>query len=228
VIVGASGITIDLKGFTLRGANSSSYHGIDNYAGGFDGLAVKNGVIVNFAEGIRAGGGVGGNADNVSVAGVLVSGHATGIRIEGDFAKIQSVTAVGNGDGVAVVGDMASIKASNASGNYFRGLLLLGDSMSVKSVTASGNREHGVYVQGDFAKIQSVTASGNGFHGIRVEGDAGLLKGNTTNGNGSPGGDSDGFGVGIYVPIFTIAPVGTNNSALGNDALAECDPAYLC
>jgi hypothetical protein len=123
---------------------------------------------------------------------------------------------------------MASIRSSNASGNFFRGLLLLGDSVSVKSVTASGNREHGVLVQGDFAKIQSVTASGNDFHGIRVDADAGLLKANTTNGNGSPGGDSDGFGLGIYVPVFTIPPVGTNNTALGNDGSIDCLPAFLC
>jgi hypothetical protein len=107
-------------------------------------------------------------------------------------------------------------------------LLVLGDSVSVKSVTASGNRQLGVYVQGDFAKIQSVTASGNDFHGIRVDGDAGLLKANTTNGNGSPGGDSDVLGYGIYVPLFTIPPVGTNNTALGNDGSIECLPAFLC
>ena len=159
VIVGASGITIDLKGFTLRGDGSGSHHGIDTQMGGFDGLTVKNGAIVNFNHGIDAR----GDSDNVSVSQVLISGNDTGIWLEGDFAKIQSVT-----------------------------------------------------------------ASGNDYHGIRIAGDAGLLKANTTNDNGSPGGTSDGGGSGIYVPLFTIPPVGTNNTALGNDDPAECSPTYLC
>jgi len=224
VIVGASGITIDLKGFTLRGDGSGSHHGIDTQMGGFDGLTVKNGAIVNFNHGIDAR----GDSDNVSVSQVLITGNDTGIWLEGDFAKIQSVSAFGNGDGVAVTGDMASIKSSNTTGNYFRGLLLQGDSGWVKSVTASGNGNEGVYVIGDFAKIQSVTASGNDYHGIRIAGDTGLLKANTTNGNGSPGGTSDGGGSGIYAPLFTIPPIGTNNTAIGNDDPAECNPTYLC
>ena len=226
VIVGASGITIDLKGFTLRGDGSGSHYGIDTQMLGFDALTVKNGAIVNFNDGINARGG----SDNVSVSDVLVSGNNTGIWIEGDFAKIQSVRAFGNYGGVAVTGDTASIKSVNASGNGIWGVLLQGDSVSVKSVTASGNGNEGVYVFGDFAKIQSVTASGNDYHGIRIAGNAALLKANTTNGNGSPDGISDGSGSGIYVylPNSPTPPVGTKNTALGNDDPAECEPAYLC
>src|SRR4029077_17228172 len=55
VIVGAWGNTMDLKRFTLRGDESDSDYGIDNKVGGFDGLPVKNGVIVNFTDGIRGG-----------------------------------------------------------------------------------------------------------------------------------------------------------------------------
>ena len=63
--------------------------------------------------------------------------------------------------------------------------------------------------------FEDLIASGNDYHGIRIDGDAGLLKANTTNDNGSPGGTSDGGGSGIYVPLFTSPPVGTNNTALG-------------
>ena len=107
--VGASGITIDLKGFTLRGDGSGLDHGIDDKVGGFDGLTVKNGVIVNFVDGIHAGGDVGGDADHVSVSEVVVSGNTAGISIEGDFATVQSVSASGNGDGVYVDGDMVRV-----------------------------------------------------------------------------------------------------------------------
>jgi hypothetical protein len=52
-----------------------------------------------------------------------------------------------------------------------------------------------------------------------------LLKANTTNGNGSPDGISDGSGSGIYVylPNSPTPPIGTNNTALGNDNPAECE-----
>ena len=41
--IGASGITIDLKGFTVRGDGGVGDHGIDD-TGGHDHVTVKNGV----------------------------------------------------------------------------------------------------------------------------------------------------------------------------------------
>src|SRR5262245_1073029 len=55
VIAGASGITIDLKGFTLRGTNDGFHTGI--YNGDFDKVTIKNGVIRNFYVGVLAVGG---------------------------------------------------------------------------------------------------------------------------------------------------------------------------
>ena len=226
VFVGASGITIDLKGFTLRGDlfHSGINYGIDDL-GGFDAVTVKNGVIVNFFTGIVAD----GDADNVSVSGVVVSGNDNnGIQIVGDFAKIQSVTVAGNSGGVGIAGDAASIKSLDASGNAGWALQISGDSASVKATTTSGNGVIGVFVTGGSASIQAVTASGNGAHGIYVAGDAAVLKGNTTNGNGSPDGDSNEVGLGIDVVGYTTPPVGTKNTALGNDDPSECSPAALC
>jgi hypothetical protein len=35
-------------------------------------------------------------------------------------------------------------------------------------------------------------------------------------------------GLGIHVHDYTIPPVGTKNTAHGNDDPTECDPTYLC
>src|SRR5262249_4145057 len=51
VVVGASGITIDLKGFTVRGDRGSGEYGINGSAGQDD-VTIKNGVVRNYDYGI--------------------------------------------------------------------------------------------------------------------------------------------------------------------------------
>src|SRR5262245_21696136 len=82
VVVGASGITIDLKGFTLRG--SGPYYGIDDP--GYDRVTVKNGVLRNFDVGVYAYDG----ADEVRVSDLLASGNFSGVYILGNEAWVKS------------------------------------------------------------------------------------------------------------------------------------------
>src|SRR5262245_33071670 len=70
VVVGASGITIDLKGFTLRGDRTVVTFGIDA-SGGHDDVTIRNGVIRNFTNGIEANPG----ADGFSALNVILSGN---------------------------------------------------------------------------------------------------------------------------------------------------------
>jgi hypothetical protein len=51
IVVGAAGIKIDLKGFTIRGDGDVSDNGVDDSAG-FDDVSVKNGVIRSFGNGV--------------------------------------------------------------------------------------------------------------------------------------------------------------------------------
>ena len=53
MIVGASGITIDLKGFTLRGDRGLGDYGMDNSAVNVR-STIKNGVVRNFGYGVLA------------------------------------------------------------------------------------------------------------------------------------------------------------------------------
>jgi len=201
VVVGAAGITIDLKGFTIRGNRFPASHGVDD-AGGFDDVAVKNGVLRNFGFGVYASG-----ADSFVVANVLVSGNLNG--------------------GIWIVGGSPSIASVTAYGNAVDGITAFGGGLAIKSSTASGNANVGIDVVGAAASVKSSTASGNGSFGIAVGGNDASLKGNRADGNGFAGGASDLLGLGIEVTDFTTAPHGTN-SARGNDNPEECDPFYLC
>jgi large repetitive protein len=224
VVVGAAGITIDLKGFTLRGDRSLGHYGIDDTAG-FDGVTVKNGVVRNFYYGIWAQA-----VEDFSVTGVLASGNAgNGIDIDGAGASVKSSSASGNGNHGLVIGNTsAKVQSVTAVGNADIGILATGAGASVKSSTASGNGFFGIDVNGDGASVKSSTASGNANLGIYVLGDAAAVSGNRAEANGYSDGDTDGgHGLGIVVTGFTTPPTG-RNVALGNDDPAECDPSSLC
>src|SRR5262245_20471317 len=73
VVVGASGITIDLKGFTLRGDRARALNGINDIAG-YDRVTVKNGMVRNFSTGVL-GGLIGIDADNFTVSNLVATGN---------------------------------------------------------------------------------------------------------------------------------------------------------
>jgi hypothetical protein len=245
VVVGASGITIDLNGHVLKGDRSFGDFGVDD-SGGHD-VMVKNGVIRNFDDGVFVFGGFA----KVSISNVVSTGNARGgLVVNGDRVSINKSSASGNGTiGVLALGtvsvtsttaagngtygvwlaqaDGSSVRSSRALGNGSTGFVLEGDSTSVISSTASGNGGGGVYIKGNSASVKSTKTSGNAGHGIEVSGDAALLRGNSAQGTGFLGGVSDGIGLGILVGGFSIAPTGTN-LARGNDDPAECSPASLC
>ncbi len=205
IVVGAAEITIDLKGFTIRGDGCAGCGlGVDDWGVDvetFDGVTVRNGVIRNFKVGVIA------IADHVRVDGVVASANVVyGIGVNGAAASINSSTAAANGiDGILVTGDAARIKSSSAF----------------------GNGDDGIEVSGTNVQVTSSTASGNAARGIAVSGDAPKLSRNRSTGNGFAGGASDLFGLGIVAINYTTLPVG-KNVALGNDAPGECSPASLC
>ena len=74
VIVGASGITVDLKGFTIRGDRGLGDYGIDD-SGGFDSVTIKNGVLRNFKNASWPATNV-TIADKLTVQNMVVSANA--------------------------------------------------------------------------------------------------------------------------------------------------------
>jgi hypothetical protein len=205
IIVGAAGITIDLKGHVLRGDRTAFMAGIEDGTG-FNHITIKNGVVRNFDFGVIAQAGVGPNdASRVSISQLTVSGNiGIGVFVQGDQASISTSTASWNSIGIDVIGDSATIKSSTASSNVQHGIAVLGDLASISSVTVSGNQQLGIRVQGDSASIKAATAPGNG-QGIVVQGDAPSVSSSTASGNGR----------GIFLE-GTSASV-TSSSASGND-----------
>ena len=168
IVVGASGITIDLKGFTLRGDRDPTDYGIDD-SGGYDQVAVKNGTVRNFGVGVIGLNGSGG----LKVTGVVAAGNSIGgIAALGDSASIASSTVAGNASyGVDILGDGASVVSTTSAGNTADGIIVAGDGTSIKSSTVAGNGDRGIVVAGDAATIKSSRASGNGGVGIVLDGD---------------------------------------------------------
>jgi large repetitive protein len=224
IVVGASGITIDLKGFTIRGDRDLGDYGIDDSAG-YDNITIKNGLIRNFYLGVAAD----GAADSVSVSSLVANGNSVyGISIVGDSAKVQSSTASGNATaGIFVGGDFAQVKSLTVAGNGSYGMIVGGDFARIKSSTAAGSSTLGFEVIGDSAQVTSSIAAGNGVDGIYVNGDAPSIKGNHADGNGFATGASDLAGLGIHALNYTTAPVG-KNIARANDDPTDCQPALLC
>jgi len=181
--VAAAGITIDLKEFTISGDLSPGHSGIDD-GGGYDGLAVKNGVLRNFAIGMFAFNG----ADHVSLSNLAASGNiAYGIYIGGASASVKSSTVAGNAKGVQVDGDSATVQSLTASRNSGPGILINGDSAKIQSSTAAGNGATGIVANGASGSISSSTASGNSANGIIAVGAAASVKSSTASGNGQTG-----------------------------------------
>src|SRR5262245_30112306 len=222
VDVGASGITIDLKGHVVTGGGGN--FGVDD-SGGYDGVTVKNGVLRGFEYGVRALIG----ADKFSVSNVVASGNGlSGIVVLGDSASIKSTTASGNTEvGVLVEGASAKIQSAVTAGNGLGGIEVIGPSAQVQSSTASGNGNDGISVSGASTKIKSSSAFGNESDGIHVVGNAARITGNRTDANGFPGGASDNSGLGIEVGGYTTFPAG-KNTARGNDNPVDCFPASIC
>ena len=225
IVAGASGITIDLKGLTIRGDRDVGDYGIDDSAG-FDHITIRNGLIRNFYVGVEAE----GDADSVSVSSLVANGNSIyGISINGDSAKIQSSTTSGNTTaGVFIGGDFAQITSLTAGGNGSYGTIVGGDFARIKSSSAAGNSAAiGFEVIGDSAQVTSSSAIGNGIDGIYVSGDAASIKSNHAYGNGFAVGASDLAGSGIHALNYTTPPIG-KNIARGNDNPNECDPTNLC
>jgi hypothetical protein len=224
VVVGASGITIDLNGFAIKGDEGSGDYGVDD-SGAYDHVAIKHGVLRNFETGIYAPGG----ADAISVANVAAVRNANaGLFVVGDLTSIRSSTFAANSfDGIEIMGDSATIRSSTAAGNRDVGISVVGASALVRSAGASANNV-GIYVNGDEAEVRSSSTFANGNLGMRVSGNAPIVTGNRADGNGFANLVSDGFGLGITVDSWTTkGPVGTN-TARGNDNSNECVPVPLC
>jgi parallel beta-helix repeat protein len=213
IVIGRGRITLDLGGHLIVGTGVGN--GVDN-SGGYNRVTIKNGTIVDFADGVFLDGAnrnrVSGlsvfsnDADGVGLTGsnnnsiedvVAVANNAAGIRLDGQSK--------GNGvdDNLTTSNMVFGIVAENGSSNN-----------GITDNAAFRNGQFGIYVDANGSQRNEVernVASRNLQDGIQVGDATALVKRNTANNNG---------GFGINAPFGAID--GGGNKAFGNVEPAQC------
>jgi hypothetical protein len=248
LVVRASGITINLGGYTITGDGGVGDFGIDNTRGK-DNVVVKNGTVQGFDDGVRMGqdstagvptGNVVRNviASNNTFNGIDLdegSGHKvvgsrtenngdSGIDLNANRSVVSGSVAEDNGDeGIHVTGSRNSILGSRTDNNDEDGIDVEGNGNIIKGSSGTENASDGVDIAGDNTKIVSSNFSTNDGNGVFVESGSGTkVKQSTLSTNGLPIADDD-VGLGFDGQAGSNA-TGEDVTANGNDNPAECIP----
>jgi parallel beta-helix repeat protein len=177
LVIGASGITINLNGHTI--SQSGDAFGV--YDSGYKGVTVENGTIRNFGIGLHLDSADGSHLQNLHMAynsnlGVEIV-RSSNVIVTGNYAISNTNTGIsvsfgagdqliGNwveengGDGIATpAGDAGYVISQNkALDNGNNGITVQANSAQVSSNVANGNKNEGI----DTASSQAaVTLNGN-------------------------------------------------------------------
>jgi len=252
IVVGASGIKIDLQGHWIRG--DGTHYGVEDLTGVYDNVTVVNGSFRHFVNAVRALPG----ADHITIDRISALGMTggNGIRVEGDYLTVKRSNFIGNeGDGIFFVGNNGSISGSTVAQNLQFGVEMVGIGEKITRTTIEGNGKSGLSVSGSAtvtsakslanlgsgisvggqgSQVRSSTATFNRGSGIVVMGSdpvIGQLPGkpktdrNITKMNGyDPTGGANGYGIDAG---GATNPRG-KNVATGNAITTECNPTSLC
>jgi hypothetical protein len=170
IVVGASGITIDLNGHSIVGTNQDAT-GIEN--DGFDGVKVINGTVNHFKWGIL----IGSDADRNTVQNVTVRGNTLDGLNAGtgsDLLTISNVRAIANGAIGISLSDSTGHKVDKAyaTQNSASGIKLINTpGTKLTNSTATFNLADGILVQLNTAglSVSNTVVAGNTWDGLRLE-----------------------------------------------------------
>jgi hypothetical protein len=246
--IAASGVSIDLMGFTLEGV-AGSFEGV-NASVASSAVSIKNGTIRGWGlEGVDL------NAtDGVRLRGLIVEGGGSRGVFVSEEAIIIECIARGNAGNGFLTSNGALVKDCVAEGNTDSGFAI-GNGSQVIGVTANNNGIHGVSIGLSGSVINSAayqngadgfagssgvsvidcTAGFNGDDGINV-GSGSKVRGNTVYASSGDGieiraeclaignkidnaGNGATFGAGIYA-------TSTDNHIEGN-SITDCDTGVL-
>ncbi|GMV26630.1 MAG: hypothetical protein AMXMBFR58_26610 [Phycisphaerae bacterium] len=144
--IAASGVTLDLNGFTMTGV-AGSLNGVSVTSNGPSGISVMNGTVIGWGQG-----------------GVDLSFGGN------DDCLVESIRALNNGDIGIAVRSRSVVRGCVASGNTTRGILTLSNS-SVSDCVAEGNGS-GISAGVGSTLVNCVAANntGDGFLASTTEG----------------------------------------------------------
>jgi parallel beta-helix repeat protein len=163
LVIGASGVTVDLNGHTIDGVATqiddcdvrpSGPAGIQN-SGGYDGLTIKNGTLQQFSSGFNAGSDTEAMADSRLVHLVARDNRFSGLTMgsgAGDVTndnRIVGNTVTGNGcaAGIVVNSGHGNLVSGNRATNNQTGILICcSHDNAVTGNVAAGNGEDGIAV----------------------------------------------------------------------------------
>jgi parallel beta-helix repeat protein len=180
ITVGCNDVTIDLKGYTITGPNSTNYSGIYMY--GRTNVEIRNGTVRDFYHGIYEAVATGRGHRVINIR--AVSNNWNGIYLNSTGNLVQGCTAVDNSGYGISAGNGSTVTGNTASYNGSYGISASTGS-TVTGNTASYNGNLGIYTNFG-CTVTGNTASNNSGHGIYVY-DGSTVTGNTASSNGSNG-----------------------------------------
>lgn len=199
VTIAASGVTLDLMGFTLSGDQGSADYGV--YLAGSAGapvrdVVVRNGLIRNFGNGVRAELGNSSRFEHLiissnSLYGVYFyggGGQCNGntladctISLNGTYGVYLYSATGGQCDGNALID--CAISGSGTTGLYLNGSYGRCAGNTATRCKVSNNGSYGIYLYGysgqcDGNILADCAISGNGSRGLYLSGYSGQCNGN--------------------------------------------------
>ncbi|NNF54280.1 MAG: hypothetical protein HKN03_07540 [Acidimicrobiales bacterium] len=203
--VGASGITINLNGYTISGDSVGLGGGV-RIEGNFSNVVVRNGAITGFNEGVVLAGGANAN----HIWGLTLDSNNRGVDLAGgNFNNLIEKNVVTNhgGDGIRVDASSGNIVQKNTVVDNVFGISVSNGANNnlVSKNTVTDNR-FGISV---FTDADGNTVEKNVISGVSVDGGIQVERG-SDNTRISKNNSSDNFTNGILVePADGAAPVGT-------------------
>ena len=216
VVITASGVTLDLMGFTLTGNTNADRHGV--FLDGssdrpLQDVVVRNGIVRGFSYGVRAVCSMGSRFEHLVVASNL----AIGVYFDGSHGRcdgntLADCTIRSNDHGVALFGFCGRCNGNTIArctivGNDTAGIALDGycghcDGNTVTDCSVTGNEGHGICLESRESGICSRNAiekchvMDNTGRGIYLDGHGGVCEGNLIR-DCAIGGNAD-IGLSLY------------------------------
>lgn len=205
ILIGADGITLDLNGHTVDGAQLGDFSGIDNTAG-HDGVTIENGSVRQFVEGVFV---LGARDNLLRRLSTSQQGHSGIVVAESKDVLVKRNSSVSNIAGI-VLGDdsRVTVEHNTVSHSEFGGIVMFRSRhVLVADNSVSKNRNDvgiGILDNSDRNRVVRNSSSQNGA-GIALDKGAGhnLIRGNGVTSNG------DGV----------VLDVGTHDNRVANNSL---------
>jgi Periplasmic copper-binding protein (NosD) len=225
ILVGKSGITINLNTHTITGPGGmTSYYGV--FDSGFGHVTIENGTVQNFYDDVHVDSSSGTTILKIKAHGANNAGISYTTSQDG---VVDQTGASHNAIGISLgVNRNVNVTSSTAAHNAIEGVYDNDSVATLNHVTASNNPGYGVYIDqpvasttaGDY-KIENSRANSNGGTGFEIfnnlpqwQYQANLI-GNTAN-------DNTAFG--FYAEYWTH---GSHNLATGNGS-GNCHRVQGC